>query len=250
MTNITELKNGPIYPEGPLYGDVLAAQTPQELRQILASDVHNRAEVFADEHHPFDPEEPFIIYRPMNRLPELGTGLATIKLAMMEMHLDPNEPYLLLFAPQSASWMAEVIRYSNILPNSEILWATKNFDKIRLQADVVTVMTRSYTQNRQPDGSRSHVPLYIVNPGQIIDRRIVGFDDVLAEGFTPQDITTALKWLGAGQIDWAVTLSKGRIQGGTNRVTESGLVSNLVEAIQVQQVHGPGYGQIELVNGH
>lgn len=236
-----------LIPDGPLIGAVLAEESPQRLREILQVDVARRAWVHADENHVFDPEKPFIVYGPMNREPEKSVAIAVAKLGYQELGIDPQDELLITGIPRSATWIAQVVMEKRMFPNARQVILTKNFEEIPSRADFTSFEVASYVHNRRADGSRGTESVYVLNPGQIDGAHLIVMEDVIAEGFTVNQVAGELRKLGADRIYVMAVFSKGPIQGGTEAIRDFGLVDNLIEAVRVAEVKGPGPAAEQLV---
>ena len=235
------------FPDGPLMEAVLAAENPRQLREILQNDVAERAWVYTDESHPFDPKEPFIVYKPMNREPEGAVAIIVARLACLELGIDPHSNLALIGIPRSATWIAKVVMEKKIFPNTRQVILTKNPEEVPSDVEFSTLEVTSYVHNRQSDGSRGTEKIYIIDPSQIDGAHLLVMEDVIAQGPTVNEVAEKLRELRARQVDVAAILSKGLIQGGTSKIVEAGVVDNLVESVRVAKVKGPGPAAEQLV---
>jgi len=237
-----------LIPDGPLMEAVLAAESPGQLRKILQDDVARRAWVHADEIHPFNSKRPFIVYEPMNRKPEKAIAIAAAELACLELGIDSESEFLLTGIPRSATWIAQAVMEKKIFPNARQVMLTKNPEEIPSGVEFSTFEVTSYVHNRREDGSRGTETVYMMtDPTQIDGAHLLVMEDVIAQGPTVNEVARKLKELGARQVDIVAILSKGLIQGGTKAILDAGLVDNLVEAVRVAKVRGPGPAKEQLV---
>lgn len=232
-----------ILPRGRLYEPALQAETAAPLRALLREDMEARAWVKDDEDYPYHPGEPFIVYEPMNKKPEMGVAVLLGKLARFELGQDHEHGLVLIGVPRSATWMAQVIMEAGVFPSAQVAHVTKEPADIPVGASVHESLILSYAHKRKPDNSRAPEVVYFVHPERIAGKDVLLVDDVLAEGETVIGMARVMRDLGANRVDAAVVLSK-VLQGGSKNIQESQLVEQLVEGVRVSAVRGPGFRKL------
>lgn len=231
-----------ILPRGRLYEPTLQAETAAALRALLREDMQARAWVKDDEDYPFHPDEPFVVYEPMDTKQESGLGVLLGRLVGTELGLEKEE-LLLVGVPRSATWIAKVIAKEGTFANARVAAVTKDPRREPFGAAVREVPVLSYTHKRQPDGSRGKEAISFFEPDRFRGSHVLMLDDVVAEGETVLGMARALRDMGAARIDVAVVLSK-LMQGGSEKILRSELVGNYVEGVRISAVRGPGFGKL------
>lgn len=236
-------------PKGKLYEPALRAETAGELRAVLRKDIGKRARVRDDEKFPFDPKAPLIVYEAMNRRPEAGVAVLLGRLAKLELGREDGTGLVIIGTPRSASWTGRVVEGAQIFAKARLTQVTKDLASVPVYSSYCEVPVSSYTRGRHaPAGSQGGTSgleiMYVVNPDQIKGKDVLLLDDMVAEGVTAITLAQAMKEdLGARRVEVAVVMSK-LMQGGSDRIRESGFVDGLVEGVRIAEVLGPGYGQL------
>ena len=229
--------------EGPMTQGALRVEVAAELRRLIETDVLRRAWVRRNEADLVDPQKPFIVYPPMNREPELGLAVAVVKLALLELKVDPMDEVGFLFVPKSATWMEAALGSLQVdYPRLRVVEATKDGELSSGWSSqgwqVGEVSVSSYTRGRVSGDEGSEI-IWVKGVDTLAGWRVIVIDDVIAEGKTGVDLVTSIgKWEPA-RIDYVATVTK-LMQGGSAALRNCGRVSKLVEAVRIAEVSDGG----------
>lgn len=195
-------------------------------------------------------EAPFVRWPVINKEPDafVPHSLSMLARSIID-HLDQDQKVLAFGIPGSATWMSEYWEGASVFP--QLLYPTVL--KPRQLATTgkaasgthVEVPVRSYTQNKQEDGSRGIDPIYIFEPEMFDGAVVMMLDDAVAQGYSIIDTATFLKGsLGVREVHVLAGMTK-LMQGGVDSLRASDAVDSFQVLVAVKQTSGVG-GGIEL----
>jgi hypothetical protein len=230
-----------------LLREVKKARDLETMSALVAEDMLARAQIHADEAHPFDSEKPFVIYPPMNREPEAWLAMLLARAAQISFGFPSEESLTIIGMPRSARWIPQALMEKGMFPQAMYLFATKDATEVeilgkpRIAFDVL-----SYAHNRLQDGRRGMETVYLVEPELITGTKVILFEDVIAQGWTIGGIGEVIARYNPAGLYVVSPFSKGLIQGGTDFVQSCGFVTGAIELVCASEVKQPGMAQDNL----
>ncbi len=216
---------------------VLDTDSPTELRRFAKARFAVEAAVQNDNH-----EAPFILWPVINRVPEAWLPVALAKVVRAEAP-HTEKPQIIITIPSSAIWYGEHIREHHVFNGAIYPLVAKQKQISELNLDTVTsrqIAVPSYVHNRLADGQRGTQDMWFFTPELYAGAELTIIDDALAEGYTGLAIAKfAREELGVNSVYLGVPMTKA-MQGGRERLLDSGLVDGISTLITVTETHGKG----------
>ncbi len=190
-----------------------------------------------------NPQEPFIVFEPMNRAPEAWVAAAKFKIAAEWLREAVDS---VVFLPRSCTWershcmIMRQLRENTPFSDARFPLALRE-EQIRQDASLAGISWEqaditSYTRNRQADGTRGTAPIFFEHPPEGYGRRTLLVDDALAAGSGADEAAEFLKnRFGVQEVYLMPTMAK-RMEGGIDRLQASHFVDGYLLPIVVDRV--------------
>ncbi len=160
-----------------------------------------------------NPEEPFILWEPMNRAPEPWVAFALAKAIKLEIQT-PNDTHIITI-PSSGSWLKPGMK--EIFPENPYIDILRKEDLEPDQPFFYEFDVPSHSRNRVP-----RLMALLTNPLDLKGKKVLVVDDVLARGDAVKHVSEMLTFFGVEVVQFGVVMSK-IMQGGSNLLGQFGI---------------------------
>lgn len=217
---------------------VLDTESAAEIRRFARARFAVEAAMMNDK-----PEAPFILWPAINKEPrQPWLPVALAKVARAEIPRSHRRDVVATI-PSSATWYGEQIRAHHLYNGAvyPLVAKAKQLEALSLNpAEGIRIDVPSYVHNRQLDGTRGTQDMWFFTPEIYQGASLTLFDDALAEGYTGMAVARfAREELGVAEVHLAVPMAKA-VQGGRERIMDSGLIDSVSTLITVTATHGQG----------